>query len=194
MLLRNSKTGGLEVYDIANNQITNAAFIGTVGLDWQFSGVGNFSGNPGETDLLLRNANTGGLEVYDISNNQLTGAAFIGTVGLDWQFAGIAPVHGAGESDLVLRNKSTGAFEVYDIANNQLTGAAPLGAVGLDWQLGGFAADPPSGSTGDSSQVGQLTQAMAGFTDSSGAGDSLNTAPLGADTSQQTLLTTPQHA
>jgi hypothetical protein len=34
---RNSNTGGLEVYDIANNQITNAAFIGTVGLEWQFS-------------------------------------------------------------------------------------------------------------------------------------------------------------
>ena len=42
MLLRNSNTGGLEVYDISNNQITNAAFIGTVGLDWQFSGVGFF--------------------------------------------------------------------------------------------------------------------------------------------------------
>jgi len=41
--LRNSSnTGGLEVYDISNNQITNAAFIGTVGLDWQFSGVGFF--------------------------------------------------------------------------------------------------------------------------------------------------------
>jgi hypothetical protein len=39
-----------------------------VGLDWQFSGVGNFSGVPGETDLLLRNSHTGGLEVYDISN------------------------------------------------------------------------------------------------------------------------------
>jgi hypothetical protein len=98
MLLRNSNTGGLEVYDISNNQITNAAFIGTVGLDWQFSGVGNFSGVPGETDLLLRNVNTGGLEVYDINNDQLTGAAFIGTVGLDWQFAGIGPVHGAGVS------------------------------------------------------------------------------------------------
>src|SRR5439155_22150989 len=98
MLLRNSNTGGLEVYDIANNQITNAAFIGTIGVDWRFSGVGNFSGVPGETDLLLRNSNTGGLEVYDINNNQLTGAAFIGTVGLDWQFAGIAPVHAAGTS------------------------------------------------------------------------------------------------
>jgi hypothetical protein len=87
---------------------------------------------------------------------------------------------------LVLRNVNTGAFQVYNIANNQLTGSASLGAVGLDWQLSGFAADPPSGSTGDSSQAAQLTQAMAGFTGSSGAGESLNTATLGADMSQQT--------
>ena len=146
---------------------------------------------------MLRNSNTGGLEVYDINNNQLTGAAFIGTVGLDWQFAGIGPVHGPGESDLVLRNVNTGQFEVYDIANNQLTAAAPLGAVGVDWQLGGFAVDPPTASTasmGNSSQAAQLVQAMAGFGGGSGAAESLNTVPLGADTSQQTLLTPPQHA
>ena len=138
MLLRNSNTGGLEVYDIANNQITGAAFIGTIGLDWQFSGVGNFSSVPGETDLLLRNSSTGGLEVYNINNNQLTGAAFIGTVGLDWQFAGIAPIHAAGASDLVLRNVNSGAFEVYDIANNQLTGAARV-----RWAWIGSSADLP---------------------------------------------------
>jgi len=142
----------------------------------------------------LRNSNTGGLEVYDINNNQLTGAAFIGTVGLDWHFAGMAPANGAGTSDLVLRNVNSGAFEVYDIANNQLTGAAPLGTVGLDWQLGGFAADPPTGSMGSSDgSTSQLVQAMAGFGGSGGAADGLNAAPLGADTSQQTLLTTPQH-
>jgi hypothetical protein len=62
-LPRNSSTGGLEVYGIANNQITNAAFIGTVGLDWQFSGVGSFSGIPGQTDLLLRNHTTGGWSI-----------------------------------------------------------------------------------------------------------------------------------
>jgi hypothetical protein len=95
----------------------------------------------------------------------------------------------------VLRNVNSGAFEVYDIANNQLTGAAPLGAVGLDWQLGGFAADPPTGSMGSSdSSTSQLVQAMAGFGGGSGAGESLNTNPLGADASQQPLLTTPQHA
>jgi hypothetical protein len=134
------------------------------------------------------------LEVYDISNNQITGAAFLGAVGLEWQFAGVAPVHAVGASDLVLRNINTGAFEVYDIANNQLAGAASLGAVGLDWQLGGFAVDPPTASMGGSSQVAQLVQAMAGFGGSSGTADSLNAAPLGADTSQQQLLTTPQHA
>jgi microcystin-dependent protein len=195
MLLRNSNTGGLEVYDISNNQITNAAFIGTVGLDWQFSGVGNFSGNPGETDLLLRNSKSGGLEVYDLANNQLTGAAFIGTVGLDWQFAGIAPIHAPGASDLVLRNVNSGAFEVYDIAGNSLVGAASLGAVGLDWQLGGFAADPPTSSMDSSDgSTSQLVQAMAGFGGVSGASESVNTVPLGADTSQQPLLTTSQHA
>jgi len=54
-----------------------------VGLDWQIIGVGDFSSNPGESDVIMRNTKTGGLEVYDIANNQLTGAAFLGTVGLD---------------------------------------------------------------------------------------------------------------
>src|SRR5256885_5235048 len=141
--------------------------------------------------MILRNSKTGGLEVYDINNNQITGAAFIGTVGLDWQFAGIAAANGAGTSDLLLRNVNTGAFEVYDIANNQLTGAAPLGSVGLDWQLGGFAVNPPTASMGDSSQVAQLVQAMAGFGGGSGAADGANAVTLGADTSQQQPLTTP---
>jgi hypothetical protein len=92
----------------------------------------------------------------------------------------------------VLRNVNTGAFEVYDIAGNTIVGAASLGAVGLDWQLGGFAVDPPSGSAGDSSQVGQLVHAMAGFGGGSGAGDGLNASLVSADTSQQAFLTTPQ--
>ena len=47
--------------------------MGTVGLNWQFSGVGNLSGVAGETDLQLRNSSTSALEVYHIKNNQLGG-------------------------------------------------------------------------------------------------------------------------
>jgi hypothetical protein len=103
--------------------------------------------------------------------------------------------HAPGASDLVLRNVNTGAFEVYDIAGNTLVGAASLGTVGLDWQLGGFAANPPTGSMASSDDQpasnARLVQAMAGFSGGSGAGESLNAAPVGADTSQQTFLTTP---
>jgi len=80
--VRNSNTGELQVYNISNNQITGSASIGTVGLDWQFSGIGNFSSVPGESDLLLRNTNTGALQVYNINNNQLTGSASLGAIGL----------------------------------------------------------------------------------------------------------------
>jgi hypothetical protein len=98
---------------------------------------------------------------------------------------------------MVLRNTKTGAFEVYDIGNNTITAAASLGSVGLDWQLGGFAADAPGASSaamGGASEVGQLVQAMASFGAGGGAADGLNVAALGTDTSQQPLLTAPQHA
>jgi len=61
--------------------------MGTVGLNWQVAGFGNFSSR-GTSDMILRNTTNGGLEVYDINSNQITGAAFMGTVGLDWQVAG----------------------------------------------------------------------------------------------------------
>jgi len=44
---------------------------------------------------------------------------------------------------------------------------------------------------GSSGSTSQLVQAMAGFGGGNGAGESLNAAPLSADTSQQPLLTTP---
>jgi len=45
---------------------------------------------------------------------------------------------------------------------------------------------------GSSDSTSQLVQAMAGFGGGSGAGESLNTAPLSTETSQQPLLMTPQ--
>src|SRR5262249_43595023 len=185
---------GVEVYDIDRTQMTNAAFMGTVVLDWQIVGSGDFSSNPGESDLMMRNGKTGAFEVYDIANNQITSAFSLGAVGLDWQVAGFGSISGVGTSDMVLRNTKTGAFEVYDIANNTITNAASLGSVGLDWQLGGFAADAPGASSaamGGASQVGQLVQAMASFGAGSGAGDDLNAGVVNAGTSEQTFLTTP---
>ena len=43
LVLRNVNTGAFEVYDIANNQLTGAASLGQVGLDWQ---LGGFAADP----------------------------------------------------------------------------------------------------------------------------------------------------
>src|SRR5207302_3516103 len=96
----------LRVYDISND-VTGAAFLGNVGLDWQVMGFGNFS-SFGESDMLLRNINTGGVEVYDLNNNQIIGANFMGTVGLDWQVGGFGNFSSRGTSDMILRNTKTG--------------------------------------------------------------------------------------
>jgi hypothetical protein len=43
LVLRNINTGAFEVYNITNNQITGAALLGTVGLDWS---IGSFAVDP----------------------------------------------------------------------------------------------------------------------------------------------------
>jgi VCBS repeat-containing protein len=198
MIMRNSNTGALEVYDISNNTIMSAYSMGAVGLEWQVAGFGHFSSSPNETDMIMRNSNTGAFEVYDMANNALTNAYSMGAVGLEWQVVGFGNFSGnANETDMIMRNSNTGALEGYNIANNALTTAYPMGAVGLNWEIGGIAPDGPSASTtsmGNSDQAAQLVQAMAGFGGGSGAAENLNAGALGADTSQQPLLTTPQHA
>src|SRR5207244_6800536 len=107
----NSDNGQFLIYNISNNQITDFFFTPAVGLEWQFSGIGNFSGIPGESDMILRNTNDGEFLVYNISNNQITGTTSLGgKVGPEWQFAGVAPIRVPGASDLVLRNVNTGQF------------------------------------------------------------------------------------
>jgi hypothetical protein len=66
----------------------------------------------------------------------------------------------------------------------------------MRWQLGGFAPtiSLPSDFTqpkGLAGSTAQLVQAMASFGGGSGAGESLNTAALSTETSQQMFLTTP---
>ena len=109
--MRNATTGGLEVYDINHNQLTGAAFIGTIGLDWQYAGIAPIH-SAGASDLILRNVNSGAFEVYDIAGNALTGAAPLGAVGLDWQLGGFAADP---------PSSSGGAFA--DLPNDQLVQA-----------------------------------------------------------------------
>src|SRR4029077_3389720 len=103
MILRRGSDGVYEIYNIGNNAILAGYTLGQVGTEYQFAGLGNFSGSD-TTDMLLRSATTGAFEVYDISNNLITSAASLGTVGLEWQVMGFGSFGGFGETDMMLRN------------------------------------------------------------------------------------------
>jgi hypothetical protein len=137
---------GLEIFNISHNQVTSSAIRGgEIGKEWKIAGFGDFSSNPGETDMLMRatyGPYASDFELYDISNNKINALLPIGSfgqVGLEWTVAGFGDVSSdPGESDMLMRNSNTGAFEVYDISHNAITSVAAMGQVGLEWTVAGF--------------------------------------------------------
>ena len=83
-MLRNVNSGAFEIYDIANNQLTGAASLGQVGLDWQLGGfaadppTGSMGGSGGQSDstsqLVQAMAGFGGGGAADSSNTTPLGA------------------------------------------------------------------------------------------------------------------------
>jgi hypothetical protein len=128
------------------------------------------------------------------------------------KFVGFAPIAGnspveAPFTDMVLRDTNPasttfGTFYFYDIKDDALGPSGPLpqppspsAPIDSAWAVGGIAPDFSStGSAGSAGSTSQLVQAMAGFGGGSGAAAGLNAVPLGTETLQQPLLTTPQHA
>jgi hypothetical protein len=82
MVMRNSGTGAFEAYDIANNQLTGAAPLGAVGLDWQPGGfaadppTGSMGSSDGSTSQLVQAMAGfgGGSGTADTSNTVPLGA------------------------------------------------------------------------------------------------------------------------
>src|SRR5262249_9878156 len=94
IMLRNTGTGQdrakFLIYNIKNDGITDTFRSPlAVGLNCQFSGIGNFSGSPGASDMILRDTDTGKLFLYKISKNEIAFAGEIGTVGSNCQFFGV---------------------------------------------------------------------------------------------------------
>ena len=205
------KSNPILAYAINKGAVLSTSYLGGTGLD--FIGFGKFSTDFPIGGIMMRDPAKGDIWIYDvtqdstgryvmsgklaISGNQLGSKATATPVGL-------APLNAnLNETDLVLQDKS-GNLWFYDIqkdavvTSGSLMQASNIGqpfteAFGAD--LSSIPLVPLSGAidsnSSSSTAVSQLAQAMAGF---GGSGDAaVNTAPLGADASQQTLLTTPQH-
>jgi hypothetical protein len=178
---------------------------GTPGQTVAFTQVTDKAGTPVSAldDVIKPNATAGTFYISDTAQNEVL-AVHVSGLNLNDYYASVGSLNAFGEID-----PTTGVFTPLVSATTTpgFPGfASPHGvefvadATNPTAQLGqsmasfGPAAANNSTLLGSSSQVAQLVQVMAGFGGGSGAADGLNTAPLSAETSQQQLLTTPQHA
>jgi hypothetical protein len=82
MVLRQTSNGQYEIYNLGNNSILAAYWVGQVGTDWGFVTLGGF--NDGDTsDMLLRNSTSGAFQVYNIAPQQQQHHSF-GPAGHGW--------------------------------------------------------------------------------------------------------------
>jgi len=165
-----------------------------VGSNLSIVGCADLLGN-GMTQMVMQQNNGNfWLYSYNAASNSLSGT-LVGAIGSNFHVVGFGPLGSAGRDEMLMRD-AAGNFEVYQY-NASLNAFAgnPMGAVGAPWVVDGIAANTTSGAAGGSgNQLGstaQLVQAMAGFGGNSDAAASLSQAPLGAETSQMTFLTTP---
>src|SRR5205823_14738793 len=117
VLFRNSSTGAFEAYYVSNNNITNAALVGTVGLDWNFAGTGNFDGQSSLSELLLRNAGSGSFELYHVAGGGVLSGNAVAPIGNNFQVKGFGNFSGSPTTQMMMQDKthdaSAGQLELY---------------------------------------------------------------------------------
>lgn len=140
LLLRRVSDGSQYFYDIGNNNILANYPLGQVGGEWQVIGTGDFSGKPGETDVLMERTSDDTLEFFTISGNSISASAPFSTImPLNTQIVGVGDFSGnPNETDLMLRS-STGTFDIWDMKSfSSVVEHNNAGQVGEEWNILGF--------------------------------------------------------
>jgi hypothetical protein len=112
--------------------------IGTHGVAWPISGVGDFDGN-GHSDVLWRSPSTGQVDEWVLYNGHWFRSQDLGaTKPANWQLAGTGDFDGDGISDVLWRDISNSKVDEWHMKNGNWAGSIDLGATkGADWTLAG---------------------------------------------------------
>jgi len=134
LILQDSNTGNLELFDVRGSQITADGVFGALN-GWQNFGVGAFAGNPNESDIIIHNTSSGALFFLDVQHNQIVNSGSAGGIGAEWQTLGTGDFSSvAGETDIMMRDTNTGAVDFLDFQHNQITALGGAGGIGMEWQ------------------------------------------------------------
>jgi hypothetical protein len=150
---QSSNNGGTSWTNISS--ATNSTYLvqeGTVGLDWNFSGVGSFTGTSSLSQILLRNAASGSFELYQITSGGVLDGQAVAPVGNNFQVKGFGHFSQNTTTQMLMQDTSgdasSGQLELYTYQPSTASfGGINVGKVGLNLNIVGTADLRGIGST-----------------------------------------------
>jgi uncharacterized protein (AIM24 family) len=140
IVLQNSSTGDVAVWQMNGMAITGGAVVGSPGVAYKVVATGDFNGD-GKSDILLQNSGTGDVAVWmlNATGTAIASGAVLGGAGTAWKAITAGDFNGDGRSEVVLQNSSTGDVAVWQLNNSgsAIASGAVLGGSGTAWSVVG---------------------------------------------------------
>ena len=140
ILMHRDQPAGRELLflQLDGGTVLQGVSLGTVGVDWDVDGIGDFN-NDGTADLLM-SRDAGGvreLQAYTIQNGAVQSAHLIGITGQDWQVDGVRDFDGDGTDDILMHQDAGGVrtISVLEMQNGNVSTVHEVGQIGTDWQI-----------------------------------------------------------
>jgi hypothetical protein len=150
ILMQHDAAGLRDLYSftMGTSQVTAITKLGTVGLDWQVDGTGDFNGD-GFKDILLERFNNGAkeLDILGVKNGAVTSVTVAGILTpASYQVDGIGDLNKDGKDDILVHyDDATGRhFVGLNEGNYTTQSISSVATIGTEWQavgLGDFNGD-----------------------------------------------------
>jgi len=134
IVLQNSTTGDVNIWQLNGLAITNNKPVGSPGTAWQIKGTGDFNGD-GYADIVFQHTGSGDVAIWEQNGFSTILAGTVGTPGTAWQVAGTGDFNGDGKADLAFQNTTTGQVYEWQMDGLQITTAISLGDPGTAWHI-----------------------------------------------------------
>jgi hypothetical protein len=143
ILMQHDNNGLRDLYSftMGASQVTAITKFGTVGLDWQVDGTGDFNGD-GYKDVLLERVNNGAkeLDILGVTNGAVTSISVAGVLTpSSYQVDGIGDFNNDGKDDILVHYQDASGLHFLELneANNTTQSIKAVANIGPEWQADG---------------------------------------------------------
>ncbi|MBV9077830.1 MAG: VCBS repeat-containing protein, partial [Methylobacteriaceae bacterium] len=135
-------TRDLWLFRTGATEVVSTTKLGTVGTDWQVSGIGDFT-HDGINDVLIakdNGNNTRTLTVLTVQNETTAAVTQAGVVTSDWVVDGVGDMTKDGTADILMHYDDAGGrhLQTLNMQNAVARSVINTGLVGKEWQIDGL--------------------------------------------------------